>query len=354
MTERASSLIAPLTSWRGIFVLCIAWFHCGVMPVCMQLTMAGVVCFFIMSGFLTCRAHRGLQGRGLGRFLASRALRLYPAHWLSLALFTAFTVAVHEKGLYWPALLPNALLVQCFIPVRDYFFSFNVPSWFLSSLLACYLCYGLLYRGLKAMPLKWQLATAAALMVPYAIAMGSIESKSELAWAYVCPLLRVYEFALGMVMCNVGHAVGHRWDARRGHWAEWVPVGLTALLTAIDVCWPQLLGARYDQSIIWEIPMALLVLVHALNNDNPGPVGRALSWRPLVWLGSMSLELFLLQGLAGRLYNYLVAPVLGHYGIEAYAMVPVGMLPLLVGGAWLMHRYFTRPVQAWAAAKLQG
>ncbi len=353
MTERASSHIAPLTAWRGIFVLCIAWFHCGVMPVCMQLTMAGVVCFFIMSGFLTCRAHQGLRGRRLGRFLASRALRLYPAHWLSLALFTAFSVAVHEKGLYWPALLPNALLVQCFIPVRDYFFSFNVPSWFLSSLLACYLCYGLLYRALEAVPLKWQLAAAAALMVPYALAMGSIDNKSELAWAYVCPVLRVYEFALGMVTWHVYNSVKGRWNASRCPWAEWVPVALIALLTAVDVCWPQLLGARYDQSIIWEIPMAMLVLVHALNNGHPGLVGQALSWRPLVWLGSMSLELFLLQGLAGRLYNYLVAPVLGHYGIDAYSMVPVGMLPLLVGGAWLMHRYFTQPVKAWAAAKLQ-
>jgi peptidoglycan/LPS O-acetylase OafA/YrhL len=54
----------------------------------------GVHLFFLISGFVICMSS---WGRGVGRFLLSRALRLYPAYWLSV-------VAVVVVLTVWPVL----------------------------------------------------------------------------------------------------------------------------------------------------------------------------------------------------------------------------------------------------------
>src|SRR3990170_483158 len=43
----------------------------------------GVYLFFLISGFVICMSS---WGRGAGAFLVSRAVRLYPAYWLSVVV----------------------------------------------------------------------------------------------------------------------------------------------------------------------------------------------------------------------------------------------------------------------------
>lgn len=140
MTDSVSRRILTLTSWRGIFALGVVLFHSGE-KMFMELATGGVVGFFVMSGFLLRMWHDPAQLRGARHrsFFLMRALRIYPLHWLALALLLAECLALHMPLTYGncAALLPNLLLLQSYVPCEQVFFSFNTPSWFLCDLLLC-------------------------------------------------------------------------------------------------------------------------------------------------------------------------------------------------------------------------
>lgn len=347
------SRIVPLDSLRGLFACCILYFHCGDKHF-MQLATGGVVFFFVLSGFVLDMHHDAqlLRGAAHARFMKQKALRIFPLHWLSLAVFTILTLLVSERGIYWKALLPNALLLQSYIPLRDYYFSFNVVSWFLCDILLCYLCYPFLARGLKGMKLKSQLFLLLLLFLSYCSFMYPWQlpdDEAVVTWSHVFPLFRLFEFSMGIVAHHVFVALkdkNFRLTPVIATCGEWAVLLLLGALVIADQWHHEWFGANYDDSIMWEIPMTMLVLVLAFTNDCKGLVSRVLVTKPLVWLGTISMELFLFQAIAGRLYGFVVCPVLGHWGYEdCYANYWL-ILPLLIAIAWLVNRLFTRPLQA--------
>ena len=57
----------------------------------------------------------------------------------------------------------------------------------------------------------------------------------------------------------------------------------------------------------------------------------------------------MLQGIAALVYNYLLAPALGHLGltrlgIDPYSLLPWMIIPLGILLAWIVNRLFTRPL----------
>ena len=46
------------------------------------------------------------------------------------------------------------------------------------------------------------------------------------------------------------------------------------------------------------------------------------------------------------LFNYLLAPVLGHFGWQVSNLLPWFALVVLLPLSWLVHRYFTVPIAA--------
>ena len=73
--------------WRAVFALIIVLFHVGVAGF-EEMTCAGVCFFFMVSGFLLRLKYpfKELDGGNYSRFVWRHALKLYPLHWLALAL----------------------------------------------------------------------------------------------------------------------------------------------------------------------------------------------------------------------------------------------------------------------------
>lgn len=308
--------------------------------------------FFILSGFLMAMHHDPgkMRGRVYGNFLKGRAFKIYPIHWLTLALFILITLSFHEREVYWKAFVPNFLLVQSYIPFKRYFFSFNTVSWFLCDVLLCYVCYPFLSRALRGMRLRCQLSLTFAFFVAYGLFMypwNPVSDELVITWSHVFPLFRLYEFSLGIVSYHCFLSLKARcteWGRVQSTLWEVAAVGLLAFLIAVDRQHHEIFRDNYDDSIMWELPMAFLIVVSALNNGREGLVGRVLCCRPLVWLGDVSMEIFLLQAFAGRFYNFIICPVLAHCGyLGCYANYWL-ILPLLILMAWVVHRYFSRPI----------
>ena len=129
--------IDSLQAVRAIACILAFMHHCYITDFGVQ----GVAIFFMLSGFLMCRSYydRSLPRTPIDclRFSARKIWKLYPLHIAMLLIPLAGQIYGLVNGLVAPAqlfekLAANALLVHAWIPLNDFYFSFNVPSWYLS------------------------------------------------------------------------------------------------------------------------------------------------------------------------------------------------------------------------------
>ena len=148
-------MIKPLTSLRFLFALMVfcshlQFFDYAEYPTFKEIQyyvtgegFLGVSFFFILSGFILSLNY---DDRLLSRqvtfreFWVARIARVYPLHLATLLIALAMVIEGTEQWKDFfadPAastvtFLSNASLIHAFIPVPEYFFSYNVPSWSIS------------------------------------------------------------------------------------------------------------------------------------------------------------------------------------------------------------------------------
>jgi len=340
--------IKAINGWRAAFAVVIVLFHHGV-PALEQLTWAGVTFFFMASGYLLERRHGGaaVTAVGYARFALRRASRFYPLHWLTLAMWLALTAWAGQLVIRPGALLLNGLLLQSWSHVHAVYFSYNSYSWFLSTLLFCYLCFPLLSRAMARWRFRSCLLLVMALAVVDVLVLAGTDVYGRTA-AYVFPPMRLMDFVVGMVLCHLlPRASGCQ--PRAALCELGVLAALAAVMFALWCC-PCLVP--WSDALVWWLPIAVLIAVAVLCDRHEGPLGRLLVSKPLQWLGNISFEMFMLQGVAALTFNYLIAPLLGHCGIDVYGMLPWFIVPVDVVLAWAVNRLFTRRIAHLITARL--
>ncbi|WP_198942904.1 acyltransferase family protein [Actinophytocola xanthii] len=281
----------------------------------------GVYLFFLISGFVICMSS---WGRGVGSFLLSRAVRLYPAYWLSVLVIAVVATT-------WPYLRPPVEWDAALANLTMFHEPLGQPAvaevyWTLWAELRFYLLFslvvwrGLTYRRVVGFCLGWLgLVTVTKALVPdgalpHQVLMTDYAPLFTAGVGFYLmyrfgPTLLCWGIVAGSFLLSVPATVYRA--GREAHVGEVVP-GWPAVL---------LLGLCF-----------LLMAAVALG---------WLSWvrgRWLVVLGATTYPLYLLHlDLGGllitRLRGSVPAPLL-------VAAVTAGMIVL----AWLVHRYVERPV----------
>lgn len=269
-------MIGTLQSLRFIFVMMIFMSHFDYRDIrgfdaggdC------GVAFFFILSGFVCSLGYGQRICEGVfryGDFLWKRLKKLYPLHLLCLLFF----LLVSQTTLDLKALV-NALLLQSWVPDPDWYFSCNKVSWFLSSLLFCYVVFPFVYRHLsRSLTLAVLLAyVTVCLLIPY---------NQVNAVLYVFPLVRFVDFYLGMLLYRF-------YERKPGMDASsWMEVLLMVLLLLALTGYPFMDAKLRNAPLFWLVLLPL-ILVFAQEN---GVVSRLLKSRPMQFLGSLTMPLFL-------------------------------------------------------------
>ena len=355
-------MIKTINGWRAVFALMIVLFHVGVMGL-EQLTWAGVSFFFMASGMLLSMKYpfKRLDGAGYKRFAWRHAAKLYPLHWLVLALWLLVMALARVLVIKPVALTLNVLLLQSWSLVHSIYYFYNHFSWFLSTLLFCYLCYPLLARWFMPLRLRYRLIFLAVLtVIVFGILAAAGDDDYNRTALYVFPPMRLVDFLLGMTLADVvSHCRKWRFWGRGENGTDAELVGIALLSATVFSCQTYDCLLPWGDTMMWWIPVAVILLVAALYNKREGFIGKLLASRPLQWLGGISFEIFILQGLALLLYNYLLAPVLAHIGLLDLAnevgsdLFGIGgsrlltilfVLPIDILLAWAVNRLFTRPI----------
>ena len=342
-------MIKTITGWRVFFILLILLHHVGIDE--LDMMSLGVSYFFMSSGFLLALKYRfeQLDASSYCGFARKRVLRIFPLHWFALAAWLVVTAALGLLVIKPATLALNATLLHSWSLTHSVYYSYVKESWFLGTLLFCYLCFPLLAHWFFPLRLRHKLIALAVLAV---ISIGILAGTDDYGRTalYVFPPMRLVDFLIGMTLphvCQVLKRLPVIGKSENGTDAELIAVALLSLAVMAHGAYSWL--RPWSDTVIWWIPQALLIMVCYIYDKREGFIGRVMASRPLQWIGTVCFELFMLQGVAALIYSYWMAPALNHLGlsrlgVDAYSLLPWLIIPVGLILALLVNRLFTRPV----------
>ena len=269
----------------------------------------GVDVFFVISGFLitSLLLHEQMKdGRiSVWRFYARRVRRILPAS--TLTVLATIVATYHLLGFVsgnelansakWTAVF--AANIHFALIGTDYLGSQLPPSplqhmWSLGVEEQFYLVWPTLFLLLAVIARLSRrrnvfgvLATSLLVVVGASLAWSVIQTSSNATWAYFSPLTRAWELALGALIAVIGPAVSRvpRWVYQVAALSGLAGIAVGALALTPSMPFP---GWRV------AIPVVSSALLIWAGCGNPQTVvGRALSVRPMQWLGARSYSLYL-------------------------------------------------------------
>ena len=309
----------------------------------------GVSFFFVLSGFILTYVYPDLAKQTVMKFYIARIARLWPAHIAALVLFLVMfhntAIALLSQKL---VLLSNVAMIQAWIPYPQFYFSFNAPSWSISTELFFYLCFPLLiYRWRQTWFIKLALSFIMLLSTIYFCnhyLPGSKCTLSPQALIYINPVSRLFEFVLGMVAAlgfrrlrdvNLSYIKASLFEAGgliiifiSLYFSIPIANKSTALIGLAGNYW-----LSYSSSCLWFAGIILLISVQK------GLLSRILNLRLFILLGEISYSLYLVQGI---FINYCINHnhwALKHHPVMSYAVFWLVILTV----SFLMWKYIERP-----------
>ena len=339
-------MIKGVNSWRGLMAVAVVLFHCNVACI-YNVAVSGVTFFFLSSALLLAMRHpfERLSVKRYYNFVVDHAMRLYPLHWLGLALLVIIALTLHAGHIDWGATALSALLLHAWSPVHDVHYGLNPVAWYLSALLFCYCIYPLVICWLG----RWRLRHKALLALVLAAALGAVMLPLDIPGreaVFVNPLSHVVDLVTGITLCHLCLVLRDRWPRVGFGAATLIEVGVLVLLAAvIALNMSTTLVRPWEDDVLWLLPQGAVLTALVWLNGQPGAIGRVLLCRPLQWLGSISFEVFVLQFVAFRLFGFVIAPAAGHLGWDIYHDYAWMVLAVLLPLSWLVNRFFTRPLR---------
>lgn len=315
-------MIKNLTALRFVFVLLVFMNHflCAMVPRLFDYGgECGVAFFFVLSGFVLSVGYGLKVGEGsfsTRRFFLRHLKKLYPLHFLTLAAMLALDGRLGLAPKAGP-MLAHLLLVQSWIPADAYLFYGNGVSWFLCDVLFFYLVFAALFRRLMAARRSALLCTGAVVLLAYVALLVVLPRQYVNCFLYANPLLRSLDFMLGILTYRL-----YRHLAASGRTALLSRLS-TAQMTALELAVVAvfvLLAVVYEQSdVAWRsvilfwpfIPAAILFFT--LADKHRGLLTRLLHTRPMLSLGGISFEFYMLHLLVFRLVLHVAIRFLPDY-----------------------------------------
>lgn len=160
------------------------------------------VCFFFMlSGFVLSCGYQDKILTGTIKykdFIAGRVVKIYILHWLLLPV--GFYIHRDIWGDVSKYLVANIFLLQSWIPDHYSYYSGNGVSWFLSTLLFCYIIYPFLIKRLSVLHLKGNMIICILLFFVRIALEYIVPQDRAVDWLYISPFTRWIDFCMGILV----------------------------------------------------------------------------------------------------------------------------------------------------------
>jgi len=289
---------------------------------------SGVSLFFVLSGFILFHVYgEAVENGRMRQFFLARFARVWPMHVAAVFMFMVL-MKPHFHLPEWTIVLSNITLVQGWIPLPRYNFSFNGVAWSISAEFAFYLLFPFLASNFsKTWHWKWMLSVVVVVLMIALCQIYRIDSYnptvngvSTFTLLYTNPVARVMEFISGMVVYLIFKKISQRnFNALL---ATIIEVALIAAISAMIVYWRQIYDAAFDvsrsfadwQKFCGPFPLySALILMFAVGR---GRVSVFLKNRIFVYLGETSFAL------------YMVHQIINHFWVNHFQGLMRGNMPM--------------------------
>ncbi len=272
--------------------------------------------FFTLSGLVTGYSAYGrdvtLTIPALGKHMWKKIRKIYPLYFISMMIpFLSSGIpsmlASQDFGGAAAALqqlAKNLLLLQAWFPEGA--FAFNGVGWFLSTLMFLNLfnlpALFLINKASQSRRRYWLLAGAFAAVALLAVFYCGITRRLDTSYYhYIFPPARLGEYLLGMIFGSVIRSAApsvQLGKKERGLFTLWECAAL--ILWGIYLRW---WGTYWTtHSVHWLVPNLFLLGAFTFGR---GWISQIFRWKPLVWLGDISFECFLIHQLFVVRYDIL-------------------------------------------------
>ncbi|MBP1150397.1 peptidoglycan/LPS O-acetylase OafA/YrhL [Methylocaldum sp. RMAD-M] len=230
----------------------------------------GVTFFFVLSGFILTYVYQDIPPGRRRDFYISRIARIWPAHVASLILLPFLLPSVQwiwEGANPLLVTITNVLLMQAIIPIPEYYFSYNGVAWSISTEIFFYAAFPFLLLNWSSTWL-WKLACSLLLALLVVLASDYLAlppfspsvflKVTSHGMVYISPVVRIFEFMLGMVAAKIAIRNGIGIDKRRPL-LPWTLAELGTLILALYVAamlsnLPSRFGATKETALVtWII-----------------------------------------------------------------------------------------------------
>ncbi|BEP13590.1 acyltransferase [Acidothermaceae bacterium B102] len=344
-TVRRASRLDSLTGLRAFAALAVFLTHVaavadartqGSVHVLTRPGYVGVSFFFVLSGFVLTWSRR--PGDRASSFYRRRVSRIYPVYivtWVAAGVLAVVGV-LPKSGHVGSAL--GAVLLQAWIPKENVYYALNGVAWSLSAEAFFYLTFPLYADRLKgcgravrrgifvaAVLVLVALAVVGQSRIPAAQYTGTQAAGFWLWLIYNCPLVRVLEFVMGVIL-----ALEVRDGLSVPCLPAWAFASFAALLAAGE--WPN----AFSRSCYTLVPFLGLIAA-AATRDNRG-LRSFFSTGAVVRLGEWSFSFYMVHQL-------LTHAVSDHYRAHGWVALPVavGLLVSSVAAAAGLFYVVERP-----------
>lgn len=278
----------------------------------------GVSFFFVLSGFILTYVYPKLETwLEIRRFWRARVARLWPTYLVSFLLgFWLFHYNLEGK-----TAAAHLLMVQAWLPLSTYYFSYNAVAWCVSTELFFYLAFPFIVSGWNKswwIKLIFSGVILISLMVlsnllalpnygsPLVASDGLLVTQHGLL--YINPLSRIFEFIFGMCIALALQRGEVKWSLFIATMYELGAI----IFCALSMYYMNSIAAWSSHSVLGPSAMlwvrhcgsmfAFGLLIYILAQGR-GKISDALAHPLLVVLGEISFSLFLIHQILLRYYR---------------------------------------------------
>ncbi len=307
-------MIKPLTSFRFFFATMVFLHHLifiiskndipflNFYHTYLEEGYLGVGFFFILSGFILSHVYYNtIQNKTFKttQFYINRFARIYPMHLFTLLLAIPLSLKLLNSSLWgWISrFFDNLFLLQSFIPIRSYYFSFNMVSWSISNELFFYLLFPFLLKFIIQLSKIKTYLIIGTIISLLSVLMFSVDPNYQHSLFYINPIFRLADFTLGIVLYTLFNKK-ESFSVKRSTILEISSIILLLIFYAISFLIPQVIRL----SIFYWIPISFIIVIFSKSN---GKLSHFLSKEIFITLGEISFGFYLYHLLVLRFVSYI-------------------------------------------------